>query len=90
MPFVMYVYPMWNIYLFLRLYCFYLGIYEQYMICNCHFYKEINNAIILIDRTKALIKIKQMAGHIMPIRDYSDFDGLQLRRSHRLRRGYML
>ena len=89
MPFVMYGYPMRNIYLLLRLYCFYLGIYEQWIIYNCRFYKEINNAIILIDRNKAAIKIKQRARHIMSIRDYTDFDGLQIRRSHRLRRGYM-
>jgi hypothetical protein len=38
------------------------------MVCNCRFYKEINNAIILIDSNKALIKIKQSTRHIMPIR----------------------
>ena len=46
------------------------------MICNSRFYKEINNAIILIDSLKAPIKIKQRARHIMQIRDYTDFDGL--------------
>jgi hypothetical protein len=59
------------------------------MIYNCCFYIEINNAIILIDRNNAPINIKQSAKHIMPIRDYMDFDGLQIGRSHRLRRGYM-
>ena len=38
------------------------------MVCNCRFYIEINNAIILIVNHKAPIKIKVRARHIMPIR----------------------
>lgn len=53
------------------------------MIYNCCFYTEINNAIILIDSSKAPIVIKQRVRNIMPIGDCTDFDGLQIRRSHR-------